>query len=172
MVITVQQNTTQSPDCAQTFDMANSKKVDFEWMMATFMRVRERAKTALEVKEVIVMCAGVMDGGASAFMDQVANKVVGWLANRLGLGKFIQESILASIIALEYFRRTGNADRATSLKNKCGVCRCKGHNKQNCAGNAKWVQFVKQFSEDAADQAVDSLSDSLDIDASSTCTIN
>jgi len=114
----------------------------------------------------------ILTGGISAVVDFVAGKIVGLFAKRVGLTQNITAAIGGSIIAIEYSTREGNskAQRANAwnLKNKCGQCRMKGHNKQNCPllqGGAEanaWQQFVQACGDVAVDDVVDAINDEID----------
>ena len=47
--------------------------------------------------------------------------------------------------------RSGSLWKALTLKNKCTVCKMKGHNSQNCPGSAVgavWKATVAEFTDD------------------------
>ena len=92
-------------------------------IQAIYVTVEQLLKRGVDaiISACLSVC-GIPDGGW-----------VGWLIRTIAgfLGADLSSLPLPVAICLEYARRSGSLTKGAFLKNRCSVCRCKGHNKRN-----------------------------------------
>ena len=141
----------------------HSKIVNTKFIIKVYDLIQKGMEIASAIKKGITICSIIIDGGITQFVDFIIGKVIAWLSSLFDLQQIVAEYLLAAIIAVEYFIRTGNSSRAANLKNKCSICHCKGHNSQNCSKNKDWIAFSKKLSSDVAGKAVNGVNDHLSV---------
>ncbi|GFR40688.1 hypothetical protein Agub_g1279 [Astrephomene gubernaculifera] len=92
------------------------------------------------VAEIFDATNAVLDEGLNAAITAALNVCgipdpgfVGWVVGKIvkELGFDPERAALAIAVCLEYAKRTHSLTRGLRLRNRCTLCRLKGHNSQN-----------------------------------------
>lgn len=131
--------------------------VDASFIIHNFNTVSRLYRAGKKATKIASVVAANFDGGISWAVESVLE----WIIELL-MEQWCGELLVAALIILEYWQRNSrkgkdwdwNALRsALCLKNHCGNCGMKGHNRQNCDDNlADWM--ASRFDEDGVDQSM------------------